>query len=449
MATFENMRGPSDVLDASPTVPLVTDTFSKTPSAVSASSAYMAAVLSRASATSAAARENRMPDSKVQEVSKLSARPSTHSSMKDSVPQQSQQPSSASREASSKGLDSDCSESLSPSSRNGYFDDCSSPTTESKSRSSQHSGSADPSPKHSRRTTPRISRLPKEKTQYITSLKEELKKHNTIPKDFNKLGFFEELYKLLADDVWEIRNEATLLILDLLPYLKADLDSCLSIVLPNLVPNLGASRITLQKSTIQLLTTYASVSKDKEGLVEDLVTYGVNHKNKKVRKLVTLNVVNLLNEDFSSADLSPLTQALYRKVYDADVKPVVIPTLRELRNLVGEPKFTCHLNRISSKSRERLNKLLEGKEERENEKPKETEHKDDDDDDDKDVVVREHVEKRSSATYELGRVSRGWVEFGIVDSTIMEKIRHKVSTVSSVSVPGSCSPIFPVFLIHF
>lgn len=405
MATFENLQRPSDVLEATPQSALVRQAFTKTPSSVSANSAYAAGVLGRTSGVSAPLGRREADSSRPSgNTLHVMASPSPDSSCPPSPPG-----------GLLHGPLSNYINSLRAVSRNSLYDETSFPDEDIKSRLSNHSLTSEPSSGD--------SSLPNDKTQFIIALKEELKKHDTIPDNFNKLGFFQELYKLLADEVWEIRNEATLLILDLLPYLKTDLDTCMSIVLPNLIPNLGDGRVRLQKSSVKLLSAYSFVSRDKEGLVEDLVTYGVNHKDKKVSKLATLNVIHLLKEDLSDVDLSSLAKSLYRKTYDAEVKPAAVPTLRELRSLVGGVKFYRYLNSISWHSRERLDQLMEAAEAGASERHSDGETRDDDED----VVIHSRSEHTAGSSREGGS-SRQRMEFGIVDGGIMDKIRHRVST---------------------
>lgn len=285
-------------------------------------------------------------------------------------------------------------------------------------------------------------RSSRDKTEFIISLKNELKQHSTIPSNFNKLGFFQELYKLLADDVWEIRNESTLLILDLLPYLKKDLDSCVSIVLPRLVPNLGHPRTTLQKSTVQLLTAFASMTRDKQSLVEDLTTYGVNHNNKNTSLNATVNLKYILSEDFSHVDMSSLAETLFRKLHDPDLQQPALASLKRLRYMVGQEVFEHYLRRLTPRARSNASALLldhggpsvhtprstveeeveEEEEEEEDDEFDEGEYEGDEEegeDDDEDVIIRRVSNFRRSST--------GWIEFGFVDGAIMEKIRNEVS----------------------
>lgn len=332
----------------------------------------------------------------------------------------------------------------------------------SRSRSSNHAGD-DLSITRSSSVSPDYSCLPKEKIQFILSLKEELKKHNTIPDSFNKLGFFEEVSKLLEDEVWEIRNEATLLVLDLLPYLKSNLDTCMVLVLPNLVANLGSSEVRLQEATLQLLSAHLSVTRDKDGLVGELASHGVNHKCGKVSKLAIHNMAHLLSDQLVDVNLSPLVQALYGKVEDSEVGPAVVRTLATLQKLLGPDKFSTNLPNLTTGSRERLDKLLDdaqqtklgaeqdkGKEQKidvakwtddkghmndvatippigkeknsitntNHSRRKARVHTNNDDDDDDDDVVLTQV-------HHLPPTS---LEFGVVDAAIMEKIRRPVST---------------------
>ncbi|XP_068211218.1 TOG array regulator of axonemal microtubules protein 1 isoform X3 [Palaemon carinicauda] len=203
-------------------------------------------------------------------------------------------------------------------------------------------------------------KLPSDKTDFIISLKKELKKHHTIPVTFNKLGLFEEFYKLLSDDVWEIRNECTLLIHDLLPYLKNDLDSCLTIVLPHIIPNLGSSRAAiLQNSSVQLLKTFALITKDKQSLVDDLISCGVQSKSNSVSKGTIENLPNILNDNFSDEDLSYLSECLFRKLHDADLSPSILVSLKQLQYLVGQEEFERYVNRLTPRSRHSVDCLFE------------------------------------------------------------------------------------------
>ncbi|KAK4299776.1 hypothetical protein Pmani_027973, partial [Petrolisthes manimaculis] len=131
-----------------------------------------------------------------------------------------------------------------------------------------------------------------------------------------------------------------------------------SCVAHNLVANLGNSEVQLQEATLQLLSAHLSITKDKDGLVSDFASYGVNHENGKVSKLSTLNMTNLLSDQLLDVNLSPLVQALYGKVQDSEVGHAAIHTLTTLHTLLGTHKFTTYLSRLSSGSRERLDKLL-------------------------------------------------------------------------------------------
>ncbi|KAK8375491.1 hypothetical protein O3P69_008373 [Scylla paramamosain] len=256
--------------------------------------------------------------------------------------------------------------------------------------------------------SPDYSCLPKDKIHFILSLKEALKRHGTVPDSFNKLGFFEEVHKLLADEVWQIRNEATLLILDLLPYLGPDLDACMAIVLPHLVPNLGDSRQLLRRSSLRLLKAYAAISRDPEGLVDDIITYGVSHRSRRMVAQVMVSLEHLLREEIlRGVDLAPLARALLAKLHDAELQPAALLPLLALRGLVGDATFTTYLSHLSADSREKLDRLVV-----EGEPPP---------DDDMDVVVVSRSFPRRSTPRPVALPDK---EYGVVDAATMNKIRH-------------------------
>ncbi|XP_045112802.1 TOG array regulator of axonemal microtubules protein 1-like isoform X4 [Portunus trituberculatus] len=256
--------------------------------------------------------------------------------------------------------------------------------------------------------SPDYSCLPKDKIHFILSLKEALKRHGTVPASFNKLGFFEEVHKLLADEVWQIRNEATLLILDLLPYLGPDLDACMAIVLPHLVPNLGDPRHLLRRSSLRLLKAYAAISRDPEGLVDDIITYGVSHRSRRVGAQVMVSLEHLMREEtLRGVDLAPLARALLAKLHDVELQPAALLPLLALRSLVGDATFTTYLSHLSADSREKLDRLVV-----EGEPPP---------DDDTDVVVVSRSYSRHSTPRPAAASDK---EYGVVDAATMNKIRH-------------------------
>ncbi|XP_050721926.1 TOG array regulator of axonemal microtubules protein 1-like [Eriocheir sinensis] len=257
--------------------------------------------------------------------------------------------------------------------------------------------------------SPDYSCLPKDKIQFILSLKEALKRHGTVPSTFNRLGFFEEIHRLLADEVWQIRNEATLLCLALLPYLGQDLDACMAVVLPRLVPNLGDSRHLLRRSSLRLLRAYAAISRDPEGLVDDIITHGVNHRSRRVSQLVIAGVEHLMRgEALREVDLAPLVHALLARLHDDELQPAVLPTLLALRGLVGDATFATYLSHMDADAREDLDRMLQDEE---LQFP----------DDDKDVVV---VARQPAPTRPPTLSPRPSLEYGVVEADTMNKIRH-------------------------
>ncbi|XP_042881588.1 uncharacterized protein LOC122259098 [Penaeus japonicus] len=429
MATCENDLPPGDVLESSPSEALVT----LPPSSSPVPPASYAVIT----------RDDRQPDSYI----RASARLSTRQKGSDKLPSSAVPRSRNRSEFDDSGIYENGLEPLATLGMNQLSQYTFTPT----SQPDLPEGADEDDLRSSR-----------DKTEFILSLKSELKKHSTIPSNFNKLGFFQELYKLLADDVWEIRNESTLLIHDLLPYLKKDLDTCVSIVLPRLVPNLGHPRTTLQKSTVQLLTAFASMTRDKQSLVEDLTTYGVNHDNKNTSMNATINLKYILSEDFSHVDMSSLADTLFRKLHDPELQQPALASLKRLRYMVGQEEFEHYLQRLSPRARSSASNLLldqggsnaltprstveEEDEEEEEEEEEEYDEEEEEDyegededeedeveDDDEDVVIR-----RGRAS-NFRRSSTGWIEFGFVDGAVMEKIRNEVSVElshSQVSLDG-------------
>ncbi|XP_066970215.1 TOG array regulator of axonemal microtubules protein 1 isoform X6 [Macrobrachium rosenbergii] len=336
MATYEDLRRPGDLIEASPKESLL-----------SSHSAYMPSTVGQTP-------DVREVDSYARASSNLSASQGKES-LQSMQLLHSRQSSAMARSSSSKNSNHSKMPSSAVRSRLSKY-----AMTPSLTKNSSVDAKGKRKSSVDARQVQEELELPSDKTDFIISLKKELKKHHTIPITFNKLGLFEELNKLLSDDVWEIRNECTLLIRDLLPHLKNDLDSCLTIVLPHIIPNLSSSRAAiLQNSSVQLIKTYAHMTRDRHNVVEDLISFGIQNKSNSVSKGTIENLPNILNDRFADEDLSYLSECLFRKLHDVDLRPSVLVSLKQLQYLVGQEEFERYVNRLTPRSRQSVNRLFE------------------------------------------------------------------------------------------
>ena len=274
----------------------------------------------------------------------------------------------------------------------------------------------------------------KDKAELIVSLKHEIQRHHSIPKNFDRLGFFKELQKLLCDELWEIRNESILLINDLLNYLGSDLDTCMSTVLPRVVPNISYKKAEVQESTTLLLTSYADETHLKQELLDDLIAFGINSKDSDVSRGVIENIIDIFGNNLKSLNLTSLCESLLIKHRDPELRQMAGAALAALKNSIDENEFKNYQNRLTPQRKRRLDKVLSTFDEENNSIRSNSFNENDDD---SDVIV-----PNTSQRKEVSRIPRPikhstnnnnkvWVEYGIIDEAIMRMIRNEVRVLTN------------------
>ena len=267
-----------------------------------------------------------------------------------------------------------------------------------------------------------------DKTQIITNLKKEIKQHHKIPESFDRSQFFNEVETLLTDDSWEVRQEATLLVKDLVPYFKDDIDQNLQIVLPSIIKNMGHREIPLQKSTVEFLRAYIPATNDKQMIIDKVLEYGLKRNKGSAKCKAVENLPKIINRSFSQTNLGNIVLALSNYLNTEELKTPSIEAIKRIQDLFGTQKFEGWTSKLDKKQRKHLYELLSA----EDDPSLPDSHSQPEDEDDGDVVlVKAHVSPSPPAEKEGSRRnSRGWIEYGVVDQAIMDKIRNEVSNYS-------------------
>ncbi|XP_038076737.1 TOG array regulator of axonemal microtubules protein 1-like isoform X2 [Patiria miniata] len=177
----------------------------------------------------------------------------------------------------------------------------------------------------------------------------------------NRHALFRGLTLVLLDQNWEVRLKCTQFICELIPQFGPELDSCMAIVLPQIVANLGDSRVAIRKAVIQTLHVHMKHTTNVQQIFTFLVTHGLQSRDPKVRMEATIQLPVLLTREFASVDLSSVTHALAKKFCE-DNDETLIDTagisLERIRTLVGKQQFDSYIQQLPSRDRNAYNQRV-------------------------------------------------------------------------------------------
>ncbi|XP_071963781.1 TOG array regulator of axonemal microtubules protein 1-like [Antedon mediterranea] len=161
--------------------------------------------------------------------------------------------------------------------------------------------------------------------------------------------FFKRLQTILVDSDWDVRHESIQLISDVIPHLNSELDKCMAYVLPQLISNLGDTKVTVRKSVIQTIHVYMKNTQNVRQILNAVVIYGLESEDPNIRTETTKLLPMLLTPEFAKEDLSSVSHSLARKLSDnnRENSEIVRCTLERVQNLVGEDEFCSYVDKFT------------------------------------------------------------------------------------------------------
>ena len=180
----------------------------------------------------------------------------------------------------------------------------------------------------------------------------------------NPTAIFGGLSKALLDTNWDVRHQTIQLIHELIPQFGDDLDLCMSVVLPRLVPNLGDSKIAVRRAVIQTLHVYMKYTADIQQIFRAIVRYGVEHSDHRIKKEAIIALPMLFTPEFSSENFFEIAQALAKRMQDNQIGDESMQqhaqlSLEKIRNLVGTQVFTSYVQRLPAALRNFYQKQID------------------------------------------------------------------------------------------
>lgn len=195
----------------------------------------------------------------------------------------------------------------------------------------------------------------------LRSLRKMLKKGNGQLPEGDRTAYFTAFYHLLVDIRWKMVCETTMLMVDIIPQMNDfELDSCMAIVLPRVVNNLGHESTDVRRASLRLLHVYMRYTNNLQKVLRTYVQHGLESIEKPAQKGAVLSLPLLFTEEFSNENLFPLVQSLGELLVNSDTTlfyPVFL-AIQRLHVLVGNDAFKLYLDHVTPEARMLYQRVL-------------------------------------------------------------------------------------------
>lgn len=159
-------------------------------------------------------------------------------------------------------------------------------------------------------------------------------------------GLFHVFQSSLCDIDPNVRLRCIEFISEIVPEFGTDLDNCMSLILPQLVSNLGNHTVSVKKSAIQTLHVYMRHSSNVGSVFNAIIEHGLESEDKRTRTESLVALPILITPNLAHEDLFVLTKALVTILESASRPEPTVLSLDRIRNVVGEEKFDDYLRRL-------------------------------------------------------------------------------------------------------
>ncbi|EDO48446.1 predicted protein, partial [Nematostella vectensis] len=161
-------------------------------------------------------------------------------------------------------------------------------------------------------------------------------------------GLFHVFQGALCDSDPNVRLRCIEFISDIIPEFGSDLDNCMSLVLPQLVSNLGNHNVTVKKSSIQTLHVYMKSSSNVGAVFNAIIEHGLESEDKRTRAESVVALPILITPNLAHEDLFVLTKALVARLESSSRPEPMVLSLDRIRNVVGQDRFDDYIHRLPS-----------------------------------------------------------------------------------------------------
>lgn len=186
------------------------------------------------------------------------------------------------------------------------------------------------------------------KTDILDELRANARRNGGRLQFVDRLSLFRVLQEALADPNSNTRLRCTEFLCEIIPEFGNDLDDCMTLVLPQLVSNIGDNQVSVKKSAIQTLHVYMKHSSQVSAVLNAIIDHGLESDDRRTRTESLVALPILIMPNLAHEDLFTLTKALVGRLENSsrpESSPAVV-SLERIKNVVGSSVFDNYLRRL-------------------------------------------------------------------------------------------------------
>ncbi len=202
------------------------------------------------------------------------------------------------------------------------------------------------------------------RAEILDDLRKNLKKNGGFfpYPNSSKVPIFRALGEALVDSNWDVRHKCTLFICESIPKFGDDLDECMHQLMPDLIPGIGDSKITIRRAVMQTLHVYMKYSYDVPGIFSAIIQHGLQSRDGRIRKEMANALPVILTPEFSHENFVDITNVLGAMLVNEspgaeELATTSLSVLNRIRELVGENIFNGYVQQMHPDVRNQYSKL--------------------------------------------------------------------------------------------
>lgn len=171
---------------------------------------------------------------------------------------------------------------------------------------------------------------------------------------------FDVLYHVLDDSRWEVRYQCLLLISAIIPNGSEEIDSCMLLIIPKVILNLGHENVNVRRSALQVLHVYMKFTNNLQNFQKLFINHGLENPEYIVRKGCIMSIGILFTSDFENENLFPLVECLSKHFVDGDASlfyPIFL-AMQKINELLGNTTFDAYLQKLDEEASSTYKRVL-------------------------------------------------------------------------------------------
>ncbi|GMS77951.1 hypothetical protein PENTCL1PPCAC_126 [Pristionchus entomophagus] len=181
---------------------------------------------------------------------------------------------------------------------------------------------------------------------------------------FSKKGdLMKNLDRILAEDRWEVQHQAIRFLLEAMPSFGSNLEYCMAYIMPNLLPKLGSSKITIKRVTIQVMQNFTRLHPQALNSILVILNQVIS---KSADRLVTQEILNELPTMFQDwlrdGNWGTMVEGFMgwmSSTEDEETRRKIAMCLRKLQVFIGGANFDRFMILLTPQQRDLFAKEVE------------------------------------------------------------------------------------------